>query len=480
MDTRKEEQRAELHRAIWQIANDLRGAVDGWDFKNYVLGTLFYRYISENLAEYINKNEWESGDPDFRYENIPDDEAEEIRDEIINEKGFFMLPSQLFCNVRKNAKENENLNETLENTFRSIEESSQGTHSEANFKGLFDDFDVNSNKLGGTVSKRNERLVRLLDGIGEMKLGSYTDNTIDAFGDAYEYLMGMYAANAGKAGGEFYTPAETSKLLGLIGLHGRKKVIKVYDPACGSGSLLLQAAKILGNSNVEDGYYGQEISVTSNILCRSNMFLHNIGYEKFSIALGDTLTDPKQWDDQPFDLILSNPPFSVGWEGSGNPTLINDPRFAPAGVLAPKSKADLAFVMHCLSWLSNDGTAAIICFPGILYRRGAEQKIRKYLVRNGFVDAVIQMPDNLFYGTSIQTCILVLRKTKSDDKVAFIDAAEEYVKVTNSNKLSEKNIQTIYKWYMDRKEIDHRVKVASIDDIDKEDYNMSGQYVCRT
>ena len=439
----REQQRSELYKGIWQIANDLRGAVDGWDFKNYVLGMLFYRYISENMTGYINKGEHDAGNTDFDYAEMSDEDAKEAREGLIEEKGFFILPSELFCNVRKNANNNENLNETLDKVFRDIEESSIGTESERDMKGLFDDIDVNSNKLGGSVSERNKRLVSLLNGIGSMNLGSYEDNSIDAFGDAYEYLMGMYAANAGKSGGEYFTPQEVSRLLTLIGLNGRKQVNKVYDPACGSGSLLLQSAKILGNDNVRLGYYGQEKNVTTYNLCRINMFLHNIGYEKFDIAQGDTLTDPKHWDDEPFDLIVSNPPYSTKWVGDSDSVLANDERFNVAGALAPKSKADLAFVMHSLSWLSNEGTAAIVCFPGIMYRGGKEKTIRKYLVERNFVDAVIQMPSNLFYGTSIQTCLLILRKAKENDKTVFIDASAEFVSATNSNKLSEENIQTI-------------------------------------
>lgn len=469
----REQQRSELYKGIWQIANDLRGAVDGWDFKNYVLGMLFYRYISENMTGYINKGEHDAGNTDFDYAEMSDEDAKEAREGLIEEKGFFILPSELFCNVRKNANTNENLNETLDKVFRDIEESSIGTDSERDMKGLFDDIDVNSNKLGGSVSERNKRLVSLLNGIGSMNLGSYEDNSIDAFGDAYEYLMGMYAANAGKSGGEYFTPQEVSRLLTLIGLNGRKQVNKVYDPACGSGSLLLQSAKILGNDNVRLGYYGQEKNVTTYNLCRINMFLHNIGYEKFDIAQGDTLTDPKHWDDEPFDLIVSNPPYSTKWVGDSDSVLANDERFNVAGALAPKSKADLAFVMHSLSWLSNEGTAAIVCFPGILYRGGREKTIRKYLVERNTVDAVIQMPSNLFYGTSIQTCLLILRKAKENDKTVFIDASNEFVSATNSNKLSEENIQTIYKWYMDKNEVDHKVKLASIEDIANEDYNMS-------
>jgi len=389
-NTTKEQERAELHRAIWQIANDLRGSVDGWDFKSYVLGMLFYRFISENLTSYINTDERRNGNKDFDYTTLPDKEAEFGRSDTVKEKGFYILPSELFVNVRKNARNDANLNETTASVFRSIENSAKGTESESDIQGLFDDIDVNSNKLGATVEKRNQHLTKLFEAIGDLNLGDYSDHTIDAFGDAYEYLMTMYASSAGKSGGEFYTPQEVSELLAEISTVGKTEVNKVYDPACGSGSLLLKFAKVLGKDNVRQGFYGQEINLTTYNLCRINMFLHDINYNNFDIAHGDTLTDPHHWDDEPFDAIVSNPPYSIKWDGDGNPILINDPRFSPAGVLAPKSKADLAFTMHMLSWLSTSGTAAIVEFPGVLYRGGAEQKIRKYLIENNYVDAVIQ------------------------------------------------------------------------------------------
>jgi type I restriction enzyme M protein len=472
-DNRKEQERAELHRMIWGIANDLRGSVDGWDFKQYVLGMLFYRYISENLTLYINSGEHEAGNDSFNYADISDEEAEVARTDLVQTKGFFILPSELFQNVRKKAPADENLNETLEKVFRNIEGSAQGSVSEDDFKGLFDDIDVNSNKLGGTVAKRNEKLVKLLNGIGELKLGDYKDNTIDAFGDAYEYLMGMYASNAGKSGGEYYTPQEVSELLTRITLVGKTEVNKVYDPACGSGSLLLKFAKILGKENVRQGFYGQEVNITTYNLCRINMFLHDIDFDKFDIGHGDTLTDPLHWDDEPFEAIVSNPPYSIRWEGDANPLLINDPRFSPAGVLAPKSKADLAFIMHALSWLSTSGTAAIVCFPGVMYRGGAEKKIRKYLIDNNYVDCVIQLSDNLFFGTSIATCIMVLKKSKSENKTLFIDASKESVKVTNNNKLTDANIQAILEAYSEKANKAHFARLVSNDEIAEQDYNLS-------
>ena len=473
MSNRKEQERAELHRTIWGMANDLRGSVDGWDFKQYVLGMLFYRYISENLTGYINRGEHETGNLSFDYSKISDADAEEARIDLVQTRGFFILPSELFQNVKEKASGDENLNETLEKIFRSIEASAQGGPSEDNFKGLFDDIDVNSNKLGGTVAKRNEKLVKLLNGVGDMKLGDYQENTIDAFGDAYEFLMGMYASNAGKSGGEYYTPQEVSELLTRITLVGKTEVNKVYDPACGSGSLLLNFAKILGKENVRQGFFGQEINITTYNLCRINMFLHDIDYDKFDIGNGDTLTDPMHWDDEPFEAIVSNPPYSIRWDGDANPLLINDPRFSPAGVLPPKSKADLAFIMHSLSWLATNGTAAIVCFPGVMYRGGAEQKIRKYLIDNNYVDCVIQLPSNLFFGTSIATCIMVLKKSKKENSTLFIDASNEFIKVTNSNKLTQKNIESILREYVNRADNDHFTRLVPNSEISVQDYNLS-------
>lgn len=472
-DMKKEQERDELHRAIWAIADELRGAVDGWDFKNYVLGTMFYRYISENLESYINRGEWDAGNADFHYADMPDGEAEEARAGLVEEKGFFILPSELFCNVRKNAPQDENLNETLEVVFRHIEESAKGSQSESSFAGLFDDYDVNSNKLGATVAKRNEKLVKLLNGVAEMNLGEVKDHDIDAFGDAYEYLMTMYASNAGKSGGEFFTPADVSELLTRLGTVGKTEINKVYDPACGSGSLLLKAEKVLGRDAIRNGFFGQEINITTYNLCRINMFLHDVGFDKFDIACEDTLTAPQHWDDEPFELIVSNPPYSIKWAGDDDPILINDPRFSPAGVLAPKSKADLAFIMHSLSWLASNGTAAIVCFPGIMYRSGAEQKIRKYLVDNNFIDCVIQLPANLFFGTSIATCIMVLKRGKVDNKTLFIDASGEYIKVTNNNRLTAENIQRIVSVFAGREEIKHFSHLAEYGEITENSYNLS-------
>jgi type I restriction enzyme M protein len=469
----KEQEREELHRTIWKIANDLRGSVDGWDFKSYVLEILFYRFISENLTAFINKEEQRAGNSEFDYTLLPDSEAEYGKDDTVKEKGFYIFPSELFVNVRRCAKNDDNLNETLSNVFKNIENSAKGTASEEDIKGLFDDIDVNSNKLGGSVKKRNEQLVKILDAIGDLKLGDYQDNTIDTFGDAYEYLMTMYAGNAGKSGGEFFTPQEVSELLAEITVVGKKSVNKVYDPACGSGSLLLKFAKVLGKENVRQGFYGQEINITTYNLCRINMFLHDINYEKFDIAHGDTLTEPKHWDEEPFDAIVSNPPYSIQWEGDANPLMINDPRFAPAGVLAPKSKADLAFTMHMLSWLSTSGTAAIVEFPGVLYRGGAEKKIRKYLIDNNYVDTVIQLPPDLFFGTTIATCVIILKKSKNNNATLFIDASAEFVRGGNKNKLSDENRKKILNAFIERKDTEYFTKLMPNSQIADNDYNIA-------
>lgn len=473
----RETQRQELHKTIWKMANELRGSVDGWDFKQYVLGFLFYRYISENLADYLDAGEHEAGNTGFDYANTSNRDVEnpELVREIVAEKGFFIRPSELFANVRERGRRDANLNETLERAFRNIEASAVGTVAEGDLKGLFDDIDVNSNKLGSTVAKRNERLARLLDAIGELDLGegAFSDNKIDAFGDAYEYLMQMYASSAGKSGGEYYTPQEVSELLARITVVGKTSVNKVYDPACGSGSLLLKYRKVLGKDGVRQGYFGQEVNLTTYNLCRINMFLHDVNYEQFDIAHGDTLTDPAHWNDEPFEAIVSNPPYSIGWEGDANPLLINDPRFAPAGVLAPKSKADLAFTMHILSWLAVNGTAAIVEFPGVLYRGGAEQKIRKYLIDNNYIDTVIQLPPDLFFGTAIATCIIVLKKSKLDDGVLFIDGSSEFTRAGNKNKLTNANQKKLLETFITRESVDHLSTLVANEVIAENGYNLS-------
>lgn len=467
-------QRAELHRKIWAIADNVRGAVDGWDFKQYILGILFYRFISENITEFFNAAEREVGDLNFNYAEISDEEAEkDFRPNTVEDKGFFILPSQLFENVVKNAADNENLNTDLANIFKAIEGSAVGFASEDAIKGLFEDVDTTSNRLGGTVAEKNKRLTDILKGIAEINFGDFQSNDIDAFGDAYEYLISNYASNAGKSGGEFFTPQTVSKLLARLVMDGTTSINKVYDPTCGSGSLLLQMKKQFEDHIIEDGFYGQEINMTNFNLARMNMFLHNVNYNNFSIKRGDTLLSPLHNEEKPFDAIVSNPPYSIKWVGDADPTLINDERFAPAGKLAPKSYADFAFIMHALSYLSSKGRAAIVCFPGIFYRKGAERTIRKYLIDNNFIDCVIQLPENLFFGTSIATCILVMSKNKTENKVLFIDASKEFKKETNNNILEEKNIDAIVEEFRNRAHVEYFSRYVDVSEIEENDYNLS-------
>jgi type I restriction enzyme M protein len=463
------QQRAELQRQIWQIANEVRGSVDGWDFKQYVLGTLFYRFISENFASYI-----EGGDESVNYATLKDDViTAEIKDDAIKTKGYFIYPSQLFTNIAAGANNNANLNTDLAALFSAIENSANGYPSEMDIKGLFADFDTTSNRLGNTVADKNTRLAAVLKGVEKLSFGNFEESQIDLFGDAYEFLISNYAANAGKSGGEFFTPQNVSKLIAQLAMHKQATVNKIYDLAVGSGSLLLQAKKHFDAHIIEDGFFGQEINHTTYNLARMNMFLHNINYDKFNIALGNTLLDPHFGDDKPFDAIVSNPPYSINWIGSDDPTLINDERFAPAGVLAPKSKADFAFVLHALSYLSSKGRAAIVCFPGIFYRGGAEQKIRQYLVDNNYVETIISLAPNLFFGTSIAVNILVLSKHKTDNLTQFIDASALFKKATNNNTLTDEHITRITEAFDDKVDVDHFAKSVENAAIAANDYNLS-------
>jgi type I restriction enzyme M protein len=463
------QQRAALQRQIWQIANDVRGAVDGWDFKQYVLGTLFYRFISENFSSYI-----EAGDESICYAELPDSViTSAIKDDAIKTKGYFIYPSQLFANIAKDANTNESLNTELAAIFAAIEASANGYPSEGDIKGLFADFDTTSNRLGNTVKDKNARLAAVLKGVAGLDFSDFEGSQIDLFGDAYEFLISNYAANAGKSGGEFFTPQHVSKLIAQLAMHKQTKVNKILDHACGSGSLLLQSKKHFDAHIIEEGFFGQEINHTTYNLARMNMFLHNINYDKFDIRLGNTLIDPHFGDEKPFDAIVSNPPYSVKWIGSDDPTLINDDRFAPAGVLAPKSKADFAFVLHALSYLSSKGRAAIVCFPGIFYRGGAEQKIRKYLVDNNYVETVISLAPNLFFGTTIAVNILVLSKHKPDTTTQFIDASALFKKETNNNILLDEHIDAIMQAFDSKANVDHFARSVDFETIAGNDYNLS-------
>ena len=469
------QERAELHKTIWKIANDLRGSVDGWEFKAYVLGSIFYRFISENICDYFNQRMHELGYADFDYANMKDEEAQGGKNDAVQTKGFFMLPSQLFQNVVKGADKDENLNEHLTAIFRSIEASAQGTESEDDLRGLFSDFSVDSQALGSTVIKRNQLLTKVLKTVATMDLGSrYNDTDNDTFGDTYEFLMQMYASEAGKSGGEFFTPQQVSELLARLASWNNPHINKVYDPACGSGSLLLKFAKTVGKENPNLKYFGQEVNPTTYNLCRINMFLHNVNFDNFDIRLEDTLLKPQHMDDAPFDAIVSNPPYSLKWEGKDNTILINDQRYAPAGVLAPKSAADLAFTMHMLWHLSEQGTAAIVEFPGVLYRGGDEKKIRQYLIKNNFVDTVIQLPANLFFGVGIATCIIVLKKSaKTDASVLFIDASKLFRKDGNKNILLDEHQDKIMELFANRKDEQYLAKLVKNDDILENDCNLS-------
>lgn len=464
------QQRAALQREIWKIANDVRGAVDGWDFKQYVLGTLFYRFISENFIDYIT-----GGDESVDYAAMDDDDQNiaAAKEDAIKTKGYFIYPSQLFSNVAARTSTNESLNTDLASIFAAIEASASGYPSEQDIKGLFADFDTTSTRLGNTVKDKNARLAAVLKGVAELDFGHFDDSHIDLFGDAYEFLISNYAANAGKSGGEFFTPQQVSKLIAQLAMHGQASINKIYDPACGSGSLLLQAKKQFDAHIIEDGFFGQELNHTTYNLARMNMFLHNVNYDKFNIQLGDTLIDPHFGDEKPFDAIVSNPPYSVKWKGSDDPTLINDDRFAPAGVLAPKSKADFAFVLHALSYLSSKGRAAIVCFPGIFYRSGAEQKIRQYLVDNNYVETVISLAPNLFYGTTIAVNILVLSKHKTDTTTQFIDASGLFKKETNNNALLDTHIAQIMAVFDSKANVDHFAQSVPFEKIAANDYNLS-------
>ncbi len=465
------QRRAELQRQIWKIANEVRGAVDGWDFKQYVLGALFYRFISENFISYID-----SGDKSVNYVTCNDNIiTDEIKDDAIKAKGYFVYPSQLFANVIKSANNNESLNTELTKIFTEIESSANGYPSEQDIKGLFDAFDTTSSRLGNTVSEKSKRLTAVLKGVAELDFGDFQDSQIDLFGDAYEFLISNYAANAGKSGGEFFTPQNVSKLIARLAMHGQKEVRKIYDPACGSGSLLLQAKKHFDSHIIQEGFFGQELNHTTYNLARMNMFLHNINYDKFNIQLGDTLIKPHFQDDEPFDAIVSNPPYSIKWIGDGDPTLINDDRFAPAGILAPKSKADFAFVLHAVHYLSPRGRAAIVCFPGIFYRGGAEQKIRQHLVEQNYVETVISLAPNLFYGTTIAVTILVLAKNKTTTDIQFINASGEefFKKETNNSVMHDQHIDKIIEIFASKGNVPHVAQLVKKEKIAENDYNLS-------
>ena len=465
------QQRTELQNQIWKIADNVRGSVDGWDFKHFVLGTLFYRFLSEHFTRYI-----EACDSGVNYTTLKDSAiTPQIKDGAIKAKGYFIYPSQLFSNIATNANDNDSLSTDLRNIFDAIEDSANGYPSENDVKGLFADFDTTSKRLGNTVHSKNIALAAVIKGVADFKFGSVEESQIDLFGDAYEFLISNYAANAGKSGGEFFTPQNVSKLVAQIAIHKQDSVNKIYDPAAGSGALLLQSKKYFDNQLIQDGFFGQEINHTTYNLARMNMFLHNINCDKFNIALGDTLICPHFIEDKPFDVIVSNPPYSKKWVGDADDTLINDERFAEAGALAPKNYSDFAFVLHALHYLSAKGRAVIVCYPSIFTRGHAEQKIRQYLVENNTIETIIALPKNLFFGTTIAVNILVLSKNKIDTNIQFIDASGEefFKKETNNNVLTDEHIVKIVEIFDDKKDITHIAKSIAQRVIAENNYNLA-------
>lgn len=467
----------------------MRGAVEGWDFKNYILGFLFYRFISENFCKFIAKEMNAGEDFDYSTRNDNEEWIEEMKHNIISQKGYFIYPSQLFSSVFKAINEDgedmANLNERISNIFNEIEKTATAMNDEGdaersgnNFKGLLTSVDLSDTRIGTDVSKRNARIKKIMQEIGAIHFPPEESDS-DIFGDAYEYLIGMFAANAGKAGGEFYTPPEVSELMVQIASCEGQKIKKIYDPTCGSGSLLLKFKKVY--DNIDDlEFYGQEINLTACNMCKMNMFLHRLDYHKFMIEHGNTLTNDLFAGHQ-FDVVVSNPPFSVHWDGKDDPLLLKDERFAQAGALAPKSKADLAFVQHSVYHLNNRGVAAIVCFPGVLYREGPEKKIRKWLVEQNYVDAIIQLADNLFYGVGISVCIMILKNnTKKEPNVLFIDATDKFIKAKNRNRLDENNIGEILEIYKRREDMESHSKLVTRQEIEEKDYNLSvATYVVR-
>ena len=405
---------------VWETSNKVRGKIDGWDFRRYVFSILFVIYVTKLSNDF----------------GLKGTDLSESKDIIKDLKNIFIK---------------------IESFDKKLE-------------GIFSCSDFENKKLGNTYQARCDTVKALFLGLNEI---DFEGSDGDVFGNIYEFLMSLYSQNAGKSGGEFFTASEVSKLISLIATNGKKTIKNAYDPSCGSGSLLLKVAKQIGNENISDGIYGQDINLESSNLCKMNMIISGIDTKKFHIACDDTLIKPKHLFKNYFDVITSNPPYSVKWVGDDDVTLINDPRFAPAGVLAPKSKADFAFIMHCLYVLSDCGVAAIVCFPGIFYRAGAEQKIRQYLVDNNFVDSVILLPENIFFGTSISTCILVLKKNRTRKSIFFVDASKQFIKDSKKNKLSDENINNILLIYNDMKDIKNVARNVDAKEIKNNNYSLA-------
>ena len=468
------QQRHKMHRQLWQVANQYRSSVDGWDFKQFVLGMLFYRFISENVARYI-----EASDRSINYATWSDEViTAKIKDDAIQTKGYFIYPSQLFINVAKNANTNRRLCNDLDKIFSEIEASANGYPSEGHVKDLFADFSTSSYRLGNSVAEKNARLAKVLEGVSAIDFGDSVGDRIGMFGDAAELLLSSYAATSFTFGSEAFTPLYVSKLIVQLAMHKQTSINRIYDPACGTGSLLLQAKENFDARLVEDGFWGQEVNRPTHILARMNMFLHDVSYNKFEIALGNTLTSPQFGDDKPFDAIVCNPPYSMRWVGEDDPTLINDDRFSAAGVLPPSSQADYAFILHALNYLSAKGRATIVCFPGIFFRGGAEKEIRKYLVDNNYVETIILLAPNLFYHTAYSANILVLAKHKPDTSIQFIDARgpEFFTKEINNNVMLDEHIQKVIDIFNSKVNISHVAASVPHEQIKKNDYDLTLGY----
>lgn len=466
-----EEQKKILEQQLWNIANTLRGKMNADEFRDYILGFIFYKYLAEKMEIYANSILEED---QIQFRNIKEDTPkgleyiEAIREEALETLGYFLKPSELFSEITKRGDNNFIL-EDLQKILTNIQLSTMGTQSEEDFEDLFSDMDLNSNNLGRTADARNTLIVKVLKHLDEIDF-KLNDTELDVLGDAYEYLIGQFASGAGKKAGEFYTPQEVSKILAKIVTTGKNRLKSVYDPTCGSGSLLLRVAREVKDVN---NFYGQEMNRTTYNLARMNMILHGVHYLKFDIKQEDTLEHPQHLNDMPFEAIVANPPFSAKW--SANPLFLNDDRFSQYGKLAPSSKADFAFVQHMIYHLAENGTMAIVLPHGVLFRGAAELHIRKYLIeQKNYLDAVIGLPANIFYGTSIPTCILVFKKCKEDpDHILFIDASKEFEKVKNQNMLREEHIDKIVETYRNRTTIEKYSHLATLKEVAENDYNLN-------
>ncbi|WP_185248933.1 type I restriction-modification system subunit M [Chryseobacterium bernardetii] len=466
-----EEQKKILEQQLWNIANTLRGKMNADEFRDYILGFIFYKYLAEKMEIYANSILEED---QIQFRDIKEDTPKgleyigAIREEALETLGYFLKPSELFSEITKRGDNNFIL-EDLQKILTNIQLSTMGTQSEEDFEDLFSDMDLNSNNLGRTAEARNSLIVKVLKHLDEIDF-KLNDTELDVLGDAYEYLIGQFASGAGKKAGEFYTPQEVSKILAKIVTTGKNRLKSVYDPTCGSGSLLLRVAREVKDVN---NFYGQEMNRTTYNLARMNMILHGVHYRQFDIKQEDTLEHPQHLNDMPFEAIVANPPFSAKW--SANPLFLNDDRFSQYGKLAPSSKADFAFVQHMIYHLAENGTMAIVLPHGVLFRGASELHIRKYLIeQKNYLDAVIGLPANIFYGTSIPTCILVFKKCKEDpDHILFIDASKEFEKVKNQNMLREEHIDKIVETYRNRTTIEKYSHLATLKEVEENDYNLN-------